>query len=300
MVGAIGGLTSVQPDRSLAEIQIGEQRMNTFNQRVSTVRSESDRIGQYLSTLSAASLDHPSACEGWRVCDVVAHLTWAVDMYAGNITRGAKGDSSPTEGMPPAGGGDQTARLRLNAQRAIDLRDQLGDQLLSAFSSKCGELDQVLAELGPDDREKPCYHPAAVIPMRTYVDLRLTELSVHEWDLRSRLEPSAHISAESMPAVIDLVPMFVVGRLFQPGSRLTKTGRYRFEMTGAGAGTLDIVVEGGKARSEPTGSTAADVTFQCEAETFALVAYGRTSMDAAIRDGLVAVQGARDLAAQFD
>ncbi len=133
----------------------------------------------------------------------MAHLTLAVDMYGGNIARGAKGDSSPTEGMPPAGGGDQAARQRLNAQRAIDLRDQLGDQLLPTFSSKCGELDQVLAGLGPNDWEKPCFHPAGIIQARTYVDLRLTELSVHEWDIRSRLETSAHISADSMPAVMD-------------------------------------------------------------------------------------------------
>lgn len=96
------------------------------------------------------------------------------------------------------------------------------------------------------------------------------------------------------------MPLFVVGRLFQPGSRLTKTARFRFEITGAGPGTLDIVIEGGKARSETAASTVADVTFQCDADTFALVAYGRTSMDKAIRDGLVAVQGNRDLAAQFD
>ena len=46
--------------------------MTTSNQRVSTVNSESDRIGQYLATLSAASLGSPSACEGWRTSDVVA------------------------------------------------------------------------------------------------------------------------------------------------------------------------------------------------------------------------------------
>ncbi len=274
--------------------------MTTPNQGVATVKSESDRIGQYLATLSAASLSKSSACEGWRASDVVAHLTLAVDMYSGNIARGVRGDSSRPEGMPPPAAGDQAARQRLNAQRAIDLRDQLGDQLLPTFRSKCGELDQVLAGLGPDDWEKPCFHPAQIIPARTYVDLRLTELSVHEWDIRSRLEPSAHISAESMPAIMDLVPMFVVGRLFQPGSQLTKTARYRFELTGPGAGTLDIVVEGGRTRSEPATSTVADVTFQCGAETFALIAYGRTSMAGAVRDGLVAVQGNQDLAAQFD
>ena len=85
---------------------------------------------------------------------------------------------------------------------------------------------------------------------------------------------------------------------------MTGTARYRFELTGAGPGTLDIVIEGGRARVEPavdvTSQQDADVTFQCEAETFALVAYGRMSMAGAVKDGLVAVQGSQGLAAQFD
>ena len=68
--------------------------MTTSNQRVSTVRSESDRMGRYLATLSAPSLSQPSACEGWRASDVVAHLILAVDMFGANIARGARGDSS--------------------------------------------------------------------------------------------------------------------------------------------------------------------------------------------------------------
>ena len=38
--------------------------MPTSIQRVSKVKSESDRIGHYLATLSAASLSKPIACEG--------------------------------------------------------------------------------------------------------------------------------------------------------------------------------------------------------------------------------------------
>ncbi len=38
--------------------------MPTLNQRVSTVKSESDRIGHYLATLSAAFFSKPNPCKG--------------------------------------------------------------------------------------------------------------------------------------------------------------------------------------------------------------------------------------------
>ena len=39
--------------------------MPTLNQLVSTVKSESDRIGHYLATLPAAFFIKPNPCKGW-------------------------------------------------------------------------------------------------------------------------------------------------------------------------------------------------------------------------------------------
>ena len=270
--------------------------MSATQQRVSLIKSESKRIHQYLGTLSAQQLARPSACEAWEGRDVVAHLIGAIDLFSANISRGASGDPSPPEGFPPASVDALAARMVAGAQRAITLRESMGDQLLTTFSQRCDDLDRLLAGLGAGDWEKPCYHPATVISVSSYIDLRLAELAVHEWDIRSKLEQSAHLSKDCLPAVMDLIPTFVVGRLFRPGHQQGTSAIYRFQVTGAIPGSHDIIVEKGESRMEPASGSAADVTFNCDTETFALLIYGRFQVKQAESDGRITVEGDRDLA----
>ena len=273
--------------------------MASPEQRANLVKTESKRIQQYLGTLSAEALTRPSACDRWEVRDVVAHLTGAVEFFAENISRGVNGDSSPPEGFPPASASALAARLEAGAQRAIALRESMGDQLLATFTARCEDLDQLLAGLGTEDWEKPCFHPATIIPVRSYIDLRLAELAIHEWDIRSKIDASAHLSSECLPAIMDLMPGFVVGRLFRPGHKHSTSACYRFELTGALPGRHDIVVENGESRMDPAGTSPASATINCDTETFALLAYGRTTLDRAEAEGRITVEGDRDLASQI-
>ena len=272
--------------------------MTTPQDRVHLVKSESDRIKQYLSALSPVEWSSQSACEAWQVRDVVAHMIMGGEMYVGNIGRGLANDPSP-DGMLPAGSADVAARQVANAQRAISIREYLGEQLLSAFSASCDELDRLLDGIGPQGWDKPCFHPAATIPVRTYVNLRLGELSLHEWDIRSMLDRSAHLPEKSLPAILDAISAFVIGVLFNPGSKLSAPVRYRLELTGAVPSRHDIVVEDGKARMQPTENAIPDVTLRCDTETFVLLAYGRITLAAALADGRIIAEGDRDLADQF-
>ena len=273
--------------------------MTSPQDRIQLLKSESDRFKKYLSALSTDDWSSPTACEAWQVRDVVAHMTMAAGMFVGNISRGLADDSSPSEGMPPAGSVDVAARQVVNAQRAISIRESLGEQLLTAFNVSCDDLDRLLAGIGLQDWGKPCFHPAATIPVRTYVDLRLAELTVHEWDIRSRLERSAHLPEECLPAIMDAISAFIVGILFNPGSKLGTPVRYRFELTGAVPSRHDIVVEDGTARMQPAETSAPDVTFRCDTETFVLLAYERITLAAALADGRIVVEGDRKLADQF-
>ena len=171
--------------------------MASPEQCVELVKSESLRIQQYLTVLSAEDMARPSACDAWEVRDVVAHLTGGVDLFAANISRGAQGDSTPPEGFPPASVSSLMARMEAGAQRAISLRESTGDQLLTTFAARCEDLTQLLEQLAARDWDKLCYHPAKVISVATYVDLRLAELAVHEWDIRSKLDASAQLSVSA-------------------------------------------------------------------------------------------------------
>ena len=275
--------------------------MSSVVEKVRLVKEESARIGAYLRTLPPDAWSTQSACEAWQVRDVVAHLTGAIDMFGANIARGAGGDASPPEGFPPAGEGDMAARLAANAQRAVDLRESLGDDLLTTFNDRRAHFDEVLSRLGEPDKNKPCYHPAGIISVETYLNLRVTELIVHEWDIRSSLEPAALLSAVSIPAIIEMFPVFVVGRLFNPGSRLSISVRFRFDLTGPASSSHDIVAGAGvKALMELAGQEDPQVTFNCDTQTFVLLVYGRITLKEAVADKQIAVSGDHTLATHFE
>ena len=273
--------------------------MAATEERIQLLKHESDRIIQYVKGLPAEALKQPSACAGWEGRDVIAHLTGGVDMFQMTISRGVLGESSPPEGFSPAGLDALQERLEANAHRSVALRESLGDNLLPTFAARCQNLNEILAGLGPADWDKLCYHPAVVIPVRTIIDLRITELTVHEWDIRSKLEGSAHLSADGLQANMELMPVFVVGRLFRPGGTTSGTVRYRFELMGAVPGRHDITIKNGTASMEAAGSAPADVTLRCDAETFVLLAYGRTTYQDAVDSGKMTVEGNQDLAAKF-
>ncbi len=273
--------------------------MVSLEDRVRVVQSEAERLKQYLSARPTDAWSLPSACDRWQVRDVVAHMVFGAEHYAEWLSRGLQDDSSPPEGFPEAGTVNGASAADFIDQGSVSRQESLGDQLLSTFNETSDQLNQLLAGLNASNRDKPCYHAGGLFPARAFLDMRIAELAVHGWDIRSRLEPSAHLSAESLPALMDVIQVWWVGWLFQPGSQLPAPVRYRFEMTGAVPSRNDILVEGDKAHMEPAEAAEANVTFRCDTETFVLMMFGRLTLDAAVAANRLEVDGDRGLAAEF-
>lgn len=70
---------------------------------------------------------------------------------------------------------------------------------------------------------------------------------MHDWDIRSRLEPSAHLSAESLPIFMETVPRTLHGRVL-PDARLSGPVCARFVLTGMAASSMDLVVDNATAQ----------------------------------------------------
>jgi hypothetical protein len=181
---------------------------------------------------------------------------------------------------------------------SIARRESLGDQLLATFTAISDQLHQLLARCGPSDWETLCYHPASLLPVRMVVDLRLTELVMHGWDIRSRFEPEAHLAPESLPAFLELMTG-AFQWAFWPGTRRSAPVRYRFEVNRPIPLKTDIVVEGDQARLEPGASAQANVTFRCATEPFVLLLYGRLTLPHAIAAGRIAAEGETGLIPAF-
>jgi hypothetical protein len=183
-------------------------------------------------------------------------------------------------------------------QLTLETKQQLGEQLVPAFNAAYAEIDQFLARLDASDGDKLCYHPGALISVSGFVDLRLMELYVHGWDMRSRLEPPAHLPPESWPVLLDLLPHFL-SYMVVPASQEAEERRYRFAVTEGVADARDVVMEGGTLRLEAASQRRAQVTVACDTETFLLLMWGRLVWETAIADGRVSLQGDHCLAADF-
>jgi uncharacterized protein (TIGR03083 family) len=266
--------------------------MDTPEERVRLVLAESERLKQYLHSLPPEAWRKPSACDRWEVRDVVAHLVLGAEIYAESISRGLRGDTSVPAGGPPVGSFTAASFSDPMAQTTIARRESLGDQVLSTFNATNDQLNRLHAGLGSEDWEKPCYHGAAalVAPVRTFVDLRMFELALHGWDIRSSLEPEAHLSAESLPTLMGLIPP-LIGWSFWSGARLPAPIRYRFHLTGPGASNSDIVVAGDTVRLELVGAGTANVSFHCDTEMFVLLMLGRLTLPNALAQSRLVAGG---------
>lgn len=278
--------------------------MVAVRQSVELVRSETQRLQGYLQTLAPDAWSRPSACDGWTVADVVAHLVFVAEFWVDTISRGIQGDASSPKDRPPGEAENLPSVDEYFAQRATARREELGDQLLPTFSAVCDQVNALFAGLGPEDWEKPCaFWRSRTLPVREIIVVGIQELAVHGWDIRSNLEPSAQLDPTSVAVLLERVPRRPFspwGTEFQGAPSQPDRLRYRFEITGPGASNQDIVVDGGRARMEPAGPDAANVTIRCDTSTLVLLMYGRLTLESARRDGRLVVQGEPVLASAFD
>ena len=273
--------------------------MESVERRLEVVQAEGDRLAQYLAGLPSNAWTRPSACDRWEVRDVVAHLAGGADFYHDSVTRGLAGNSSPSAGRPEPGKGDPVQSNDGIARGSIALRESLGDDVLPQFRERNARLNQLFGEVSGAQWETTCYHPASFFPVRRFIDLRISELAMHSHDIRSALEPEAHLSPDTLPTFMDLGPTIALRWGFTFGPKLERPLRFRFDVGSTDLEYTDIVVEGDDCRGELPGQTPPDVTFQCSPETLALVLYGRANTASALADGTLKYEGDAATARQF-
>ncbi len=278
--------------------------MDTPAQLIKVLQREAERLMQDLSTLAPDAWRRPSACDLWEVRDVVGHLTCMAERFRGTVSRAVRGDVSPPAGSPPVGTSTQAGRRAFVARQAIACRESLGDQLFPTFRAQLDQCRALLAQLGPQDWEKPSYSALRLVPLWTYPYLTLREIALHAWDIRSRFDPAARLSVESLPALMQGLALQQLGppwdAAFGQDAGLSRPVRSRWEVTGVVPGRYDIVGENGACRIEPASATVAHVTFRGDTETYVLLIYGRLSLESARASGRLRMEGAPELIAEFE
>lgn len=278
--------------------------MPSYQQRLDTLQSVSNQLTQYLHSLPADAWDHPSACDRWQVGDVVGHLIRGSDFYHSTVSLGLAGETSAPPGRVPAGSESGASAAGGIADASIARRRELGDDvLLPAFTESNDRLIGLLSTLDPDQRVLPCYHGAGLVPAGNFIELRVNELTVHYWDIRSRFDSGFLPVTEGLDATLSIVQQSLgAGALswgFWPGPPLEIPVRFRFSVEHPVPITTDIVVHGDGVSLTDPGPEPADVVFRCETGVFVLLMFGRLTVVQAIERALLHVEGDAGLAGDF-
>ena len=286
------------------------------------IQGEANELESFFTSLSPEAWTQPSACAEWQIRDVVAHLASGTQRQLDLMIRGIQGDASPSPGYVQL---DNNTASSGNAQRTIDLREKMGGQLLSTFAQGYKVFNETVAGFRPQDWNKLCWHDRrGAISAHAYLELRMQEMGIHGWDIRSSLDSDASLSTRCLPVLVGTVHSWL-RRVFRPGPKLASPVHYRFQVSGPIAFSHNLLAEGDDFRSGPVGgyssplsdatspyanadlpgmmqdeSTVPDLTFRCDTDIYVLFMYGRLDTKTSIARGRMSLDGDDALASPFE
>ena len=263
--------------------------MPSIESQIELVKNLASGISSSAGSLTPEQLALPSACAEWQVQDVVSHLIGGAERQIDSMRRGRAGDAGPPEGFTPM---ESSAMSATNAQRDIRRREQLGGGLVAAFDESYARLYRELDGFGPGDWKIPCWHlRRGAMPASDYVELRIQELAIHDWDIRKALEDEPSLYPGSIDALLAMAPKWL-GMCFRPGEKLDAPVVYEFDLAPPHEASIIVSVAGDGFKMPLPGEAPADRWTVCaEAPAFLLFIYGRITGKGALAANEFAISG---------
>ncbi len=262
--------------------------------KIALIKRLAGDIHGRLSASSADDLNAPSACSEWDVGTVAAHLAGGAVRQQEAMRRGLAGEGGPPEGETLLATPDQVQAA--NATSNVQIRHDWGDDLLDVFRQNYEDLDVMLQ--GWTDWTIGCWHRRrGTMSAESYVDLRIQELVIHDWDMRARDTGVGDLDSDGIVALLPASEMWYQ-LCFRPTATLTTPAAYRFEISGGGEGAAlrhDVVVTGDSYTvSERSPENQPELTIRADANTYLLCLYNRVDWNTAKRAGRVRVSQTAD------
>ena len=102
------------------------------------MKTEFQWLTRYLQTLPEEVWPKPSACDDWEVRDVAGHLVLAAKFYSDVVSRGVRGDTSPSLLFSGIDATNRSTLAQCLSETAVDRRRNLREQLLPTFTTQWG------------------------------------------------------------------------------------------------------------------------------------------------------------------
>jgi uncharacterized protein (TIGR03083 family) len=214
---------------------------------VHALRRGHDRLREFVDTASADDLSQPSMCAAWSVARVLGHLGSGAEIGLATVTTGAPVDH-------------EAVWARWDAMEH--------SEMASSFVPADEQLVRWYEQLSPEEltsRQVQMPFLPAPINAAGAASFRLSEVSLHGWDVFAAFDPEAGVAADATELLLGWLPMMVglIGRFTPRETRpvqdttiLVRVSsperRYDLELgdavdlrpaTGPGDGQLDITGE---------------------------------------------------------
>ncbi len=251
---------------------------------IKLIEAETARLKDYVRDTSPEQWNLDSPCEGWTVGDVIGHLGWAAEFFGDAISNGRSGTTNAPQGLPEIGSLPPAEIPDFIARMAKEYASSADADLSDAFTSSVDRLNGIFASMEDDDWSKECWSFRGLQAASAYVTIRISEVVIHSWDIRFPSDSEASLAPESVPVVLERLPVWLnsIGLADFKSSR--SPARYRFQTPGAADFQRDVVTGGGDnkvedAQGEPT------ATLTCDADVLALLVWGRLKPGQVLADG---------------
>ena len=228
------------------------------------LRSMHDRLDSLISPLSPAQLAGPSYCDDWTIAQVLSHLGSGAEIFGMFLDAGLAGSAPPgMESFQPIWDAwnarspeQQAAAWRRSDELIVERFGSLDDDTLAAV-----QINLFGWDLG------------AVGLMR----LRLSEHTMHTWDVAVALDPAARLAAEGVDLLADTLDQFA-GRFAKPQGEHFRVAVHTTDPRRDLMLTVGDKVEltaGGEQSQQARGRGQADGELRLPCEAFIRLMYGR-------------------------
>lgn len=168
---------------------------------VASVERQTQHMLAAMRGWSAADWQRPTYCPDWVAADAVAHLATGGDFYAQVVTSGRAGDPKPAWGVK-----DLAEFRQVRGDAGRKLIEAGSAALIEGFEREAAKLQAVLESLQPGDLAQTAWHPRGLVPIGSWIGMRLTELAIHDWDIRQPHETPAQITPDALPGLVSILP----------------------------------------------------------------------------------------------
>ena len=131
------------------------------------------------------------------------------------------------------------------------------------------------------------------------LDMRISELTMHAWDVCSQFDPDYRLSDGSVRVLMDTANR-AARRAFRPDTTIPAPQVYRFVIEEPLEAVYELEIANEEVTLREGGrEDQADVVFRCDGETYVMVMYGRLTPEDAIMAGKLDWDGDERLALGF-